>query len=123
LPSKFSSRRLPILTHVHSPTGDFLITHHPTYKSLFLATGGSGHGFKFFPVIGDKIVAAMEDTLEPELKDKWRWRSLDELKDVVRQANDGKEEFISCEDGTRAGRKGMILREEMARASLNGVKQ
>jgi hypothetical protein len=73
-------------------------------------------------VIGDKIVAAMEGTLEPELTEKWRWRSLDELKEVVKAANDGAEEFISCEDGTRAGRKGMILQQEMARTTLNDVK-
>ena len=92
---------------MHRPTGDFLITHHPQYKSLFLATGGSGHGFKFFPVIGDKIISAIEGNLDPELAEIWRWRSPEELSGVV-----GGGEFIACEDGSRAGRKGMILEEE-----------
>ena len=98
------------------PTGDFLITHHPEYTSLFVATGGSGHGFKFFPVIGEKIVAAIEKTLEPEFAGIWRWRSEEELKEVVRSGGDGEEEFIACVDGSRGGRKGMVLGEEMKRS-------
>lgn len=81
---------------------------------MFLATGGSGHGFKFFPVIGDKIVAAIENRLEPELAEVWRWRSEEELLEVIRQGGNG-DEFIACEDGSRAGRKGLVLEEEMNR--------
>jgi sarcosine oxidase/L-pipecolate oxidase len=105
------------LTHsfLHSPTGDFLITYHPVYKQLFLATGGSGHGFKFFPVIGEKIVAAIEGKVEPELAEIWRWRSEEELKEVIRREGDGGEEFITCADGSRGGPKGMLLSEEMKR--------
>jgi sarcosine oxidase/L-pipecolate oxidase len=40
--------------------GDFLISYHPKYKGLFVATGGSGHGFKFLPVIGDSIVECIQ---------------------------------------------------------------
>lgn len=38
-------------------SGDFVISYHPSYAdgSLFIATGGSGHGFKFFRIIGAKI--------------------------------------------------------------------
>ena len=36
---------------------DFIICYHPSYAegSLFVATGGSGHAFKFLPVIGERI--------------------------------------------------------------------
>ena len=37
-----------------TPDGDFLIDYHPDVQGLFVATGGSGHGFKFFPVIGEE---------------------------------------------------------------------
>ncbi len=104
------------------PTGDFLITHHPEHTNLFLATGGSGHGFKFFPVIGDKILAAIEKRVEPELADIWRWRSEEELKEVIRGGLDGGEEFIACADGSRSGRKGMILAEEMKRSQSSQAK-
>ncbi|EXJ57363.1 hypothetical protein A1O7_07710 [Cladophialophora yegresii CBS 114405] len=106
--------RTRICWYCDTPTGDFLITYHPAYKHLFLATGGSGHGFKFFPVIGDKIVAAIEGKVEPELAEIWRWRSEDELKEVMRSQGGG-EEFIACADGSRGGPKGMLLAEEMKR--------
>ncbi|ETI25601.1 hypothetical protein G647_02375 [Cladophialophora carrionii CBS 160.54] len=106
--------RTRICWYCDTPTGDFLITYHPAYKRLFLATGGSGHGFKFFPVIGDKIVAAMEGKVEPELAEIWRWRSEEELKEVIRRQGEG-EEFIACADGSRGGPKGMLLAEEMKR--------
>ena len=38
----------------------FSIDYHPEYKSLVLAVGGSGHGFKYVPSIGAQIVDLME---------------------------------------------------------------
>lgn len=70
---------------------DFLISFHDAYPSLFLATGDSGHAFKvraihlshdrrgltfarqFLPIIGDVCVKAMEDKLEPHLKEAWSY--------------------------------------------------
>ena len=103
---------LQALTNIYRPSGNFLITYHPTYKNLFIATGGSGHGFKFFPVIGDKIVAAIEGTLDPELKQIWRWRTDDELR---KEIGGELHEFSGCDDGSRSGRRGMILEEELKR--------
>ncbi|CAD6565718.1 MAG: hypothetical protein CYPHOPRED_005922 [Cyphobasidiales sp. Tagirdzhanova-0007] len=50
---------------------DFLIGYHDTYSSLFLATGGSGHAFKFLPVMGDLCLQAIEGTLPAHLADMW----------------------------------------------------
>lgn len=98
------------LTPCCSPTGDFLIDYHPRYKNLFIATGGSGHGFKFFPVIGDKIVEAIDGRLDAELAREWRWRTDAEL-----AAAGVAKEFNGCMDGSRAGPIGLILEEEMAK--------
>jgi len=38
-----------------STDGDFLIDRHPERSGLFVAAGGSGHGFKFAPILGDLI--------------------------------------------------------------------
>ena len=35
--------------------GDYLIDQHPSREGLFVATGGSGHAFKFAPVLGGII--------------------------------------------------------------------
>ena len=71
-----------------------------------MATGGSGHAFKFFPVIGEKIVDAIECRLDPELRGLWQWRA------------QPVEDFVGTEDGSRAGTKGMLLDEEMSKSRL-----
>lgn len=95
------------------PNGDFIVSYHPEHSGLFLATGGSGHAFKFFPVIGDKVVDAMEGTLDHELSEMWTWS-----KD---SASNG-EDFDG--DGSRSGERRSNLKDELAKtnkASRNSV--
>ena len=40
--------------------GNFLIGHDPDRKGLVVASGGSGHGFKFAPLLGEVIADAVE---------------------------------------------------------------
>ncbi|RDL41818.1 FAD protein [Venustampulla echinocandica] len=95
-----------ICWYTDTPTADFIITYHPNYnKSLFLATGGSGHGYKFLPVIGDCIADCIESRCPPEFREKWRWRE-----NVV--------DNVVTEDGSRGGRRGMVLWDEMARTHV-----
>lgn len=82
-------RKTRICWYTDTPTGDFLIDYHPEYEGLFLATGGSGHGFKFLPVLGEKVVAATEGRLEEELAVLWKWRE------------ERVENFAGTEDGSR----------------------
>ncbi|KAH8178502.1 FAD dependent oxidoreductase domain-containing protein [Sarocladium implicatum] len=56
-----------------TPTHDFLITPHPHCPNLYLATGGSFHGWKFLPVIGDYVMDMMEGKLPKEYADRWAW--------------------------------------------------
>ncbi|KAF3937945.1 hypothetical protein ABW19_dt0201625 [Dactylella cylindrospora] len=60
--------------YTDTPTGDFIVSYHPTLDRLFVATGGSGHAFKFLPVLGEKVADAVEGKLEEEFKEKWRFR-------------------------------------------------
>lgn len=55
---------------VYCDTGDehFWIARDPAREGLTIATGGSGHGFKFAPVLGDLIADAMEGVDRPILK-------------------------------------------------------
>ncbi|KAL7421967.1 hypothetical protein Q5752_003739 [Cryptotrichosporon argae] len=46
-------------------TGDFLVDYHPDYDNLVIATGGSGHAFKFAPVIGREVLAIVERRPSP----------------------------------------------------------
>ncbi|KAJ7176133.1 FAD dependent oxidoreductase [Mycena crocata] len=51
---------------------DWVIGYYPgSEKSLLIATGGSGHGYKFLPVIGKLVVDSIEDKLSEELSAKF----------------------------------------------------
>ena len=49
------------------------IARDPSRKGLVVATGGSGHGFKFAPVLGGLVADALEGVSRPELE-KFRFR-------------------------------------------------
>lgn len=51
------------------------IDRHPQWEGLTVASGGSGHGFKFGPVLGPLIVDALESRPNDWLP-KFRWRDL-----------------------------------------------
>ncbi|KAH8666357.1 putative fructosyl amino acid protein [Xylariales sp. PMI_506] len=91
-----------ICWYTDTATGDFLITYHPYWDGLFLATGGSGHGFKFLPVLGDKIADTVEKNCPSEFREAWGWRAATDV-----------EKAIVTEDGSRSGRLGQILKEEL----------
>ncbi|RFU29723.1 hypothetical protein B7463_g6598, partial [Scytalidium lignicola] len=53
----------------------FLISPHPSRSNLFLATGGSSHGFKFMPILGKYIADMLEGKLDGKITDAWKWRA------------------------------------------------
>jgi sarcosine oxidase/L-pipecolate oxidase len=53
--------------YTDSPDGDWVIGHYPGDSGLVLATGGSGHAFKFLPTLGKLVVDAIENKLDPKL--------------------------------------------------------
>jgi glycine/D-amino acid oxidase-like deaminating enzyme len=54
--------------------GHFWIDEDPQRKGLFVAAGGSGHAFKFAPVLGDMIADCVEGKEFPG-QDRFRWRT------------------------------------------------
>jgi glycine/D-amino acid oxidase-like deaminating enzyme len=56
--------------------GHFWIAADPERPGLVVATGGSGHGFKFAPVLGDLIagIALGSGEVSPALVRRFRWR-------------------------------------------------
>jgi len=53
--------------------GDFWIASNPERRGLVIATGDSGHGFKFAPLLGEIVADAVEGKSNP-LLEKFRWR-------------------------------------------------
>ncbi|KAL1723712.1 FAD dependent oxidoreductase [Schizophyllum commune] len=54
-----------------TPDGNWLIGSKPGDPGLFFATGGSGHAYKFLPVIGRLVADAIEGKLPDELVKKF----------------------------------------------------
>lgn len=54
----------------------FVIDFVPEVEGLMVATGGSGHGFKFLPNLGEHVVDRIEGK-ENDYLQFWKWRSLD----------------------------------------------
>ena len=61
--------------YVDTPDGDFWIDGHSRWAGLTVATGDSGHGFKFAPILGGLIADAVEKKPNPWLS-KFRWRTV-----------------------------------------------
>ncbi|CAO2647880.1 Nn.00g088020.m01.CDS01 [Neocucurbitaria sp. VM-36] len=96
--------RSKICWYADTRNGDFLISYHPKYKGLFVATGGSGHGFKFLPVIGDSILECIEGRTPEDFKGRWEWPA------------ERVPEELWKGDGSRGGPIGLVLKEEMAKS-------
>jgi glycine/D-amino acid oxidase-like deaminating enzyme len=68
-------RRLPALKdapviearvcqYENTSNGDFLIDRHPEFENVWLVGGGSGHGFKHGPAVGEYVAAGIEGNSE-----------------------------------------------------------
>jgi glycine/D-amino acid oxidase-like deaminating enzyme len=67
-------RTRKLCLYCDTPDGDFLIDRHPRDAGLILATGGSGHAFKFAPLLGDCVADAVE--AKPNAWNaRFRWRA------------------------------------------------
>jgi len=67
---------------VYGDTRDehFWIARHPARADVAVATGGSGHAFKFAPILGDLIADLIFEEGDPALAKKFRWRTDDDLR-------------------------------------------
>lgn len=68
--------RTRIFWYTDTQNGNFIIDYHPQIAGLFVATGGSGHAFKFLPVLGRCIADRLEGTLNQAYADLWSWPAL-----------------------------------------------
>jgi glycine/D-amino acid oxidase-like deaminating enzyme len=51
-----------VCQYENSPDGDFIIDRHPLAANVWLAGGGSGHGFKMGPAVGEHVAALVLGT-------------------------------------------------------------
>lgn len=73
----FLARRFPLLRgapHLGSevcqyestPDADFIIDRHPAAANIWIAGGGSGHGFKMGPAVGELLASMILDDRDPD---------------------------------------------------------
>lgn len=65
--------------YTDSVDNSFLVDHVPNTQGLIVASGGSGHGFKFLPVLGEHIVDVIEKRNTPYTR-LFQWRPIPEGK-------------------------------------------
>ncbi|KAF8314956.1 FAD dependent oxidoreductase [Clavulina sp. PMI_390] len=72
-----------------TPNTDWLIDFHPVHSNLLFATGGSGHGYKFLPMLGSLVKDRLEAKLDGPTSARFAFaRSVVESKDPSRLATD-----------------------------------
>jgi monomeric sarcosine oxidase len=75
----YLARRVPLLAdapvlesrvcqYENTSNGDFLIDRHPEFENAWLVGGGSGHGFKHGPAVGEHVAALISGSTEVELR-------------------------------------------------------
>ena len=71
------ARRVPVLAdapllegrvcqYENTSNGDFLIDRHPAWENLWLVGGGSGHGFKHGPAVGEYVAGMISGEAQAE---------------------------------------------------------
>jgi monomeric sarcosine oxidase len=57
-----------VCQYENSSSGDFLLDRHPGFDNVWLAGGGSGHGFKHGPAVGKYLAGQILDHAAPEAR-------------------------------------------------------
>ncbi|HTC23175.1 MAG TPA: FAD-dependent oxidoreductase, partial [Gemmatimonadales bacterium] len=55
-----------VCQYEQTPDGDFILDRHPGADNVWLAGGGSGHGFKMGPAVGELVAGLVLGTRQPE---------------------------------------------------------
>jgi len=75
----YLTRRVPLLAEApvvesrvcqyeNTSNGDFLIDRHPGFENAWLVGGGSGHGFKHGPAVGEHVASLIAGSAKGELR-------------------------------------------------------
>ncbi len=75
----YLARRVPLLAdapvaesrvcqYENTSNGDFLIDRHPEFENVWLVGGGSGHGFKHGPAVGEDLTSLISGSAKVELR-------------------------------------------------------
>jgi len=57
-----------VCQYENTSNGDFLIDRHPDHENVWIAGGGSGHGFKHGPAVGEYVTQLMTTNAAPDAR-------------------------------------------------------
>ena len=57
-----------VCQYENTSSGDFLIDRHPDFSNVWLVGGGSGHGFKHGPMVGEHVTALIDGSASVEAR-------------------------------------------------------
>lgn len=60
-----------VCQYENTSNGDFLIDRHPEFENVWIAGGGSGHGFKHGPFVGEYTAARVTGAAEPAVEPRF----------------------------------------------------
>ncbi len=60
-----------VCQYENTSNGDFLIDRHPTFQNVWLVGGGSGHGFKHGPAVGEYVAARVTGAATPAVEPRF----------------------------------------------------
>ncbi|HYL78594.1 MAG TPA: FAD-dependent oxidoreductase, partial [Bryobacteraceae bacterium] len=71
-----------VCQYENTSTGDFLIDQHPDFPNVWLVGGGSGHGFKHGPMVGEYVTGRMDGRIAAESRFSLATKSSEEERAV-----------------------------------------
>jgi glycine/D-amino acid oxidase-like deaminating enzyme len=71
-----------VCAYENTATGDFLIDRHPGHDNVWIAGGGSGHGFKHGPAVGELMARMVLDGESPDPRFALAGKTIDERRSV-----------------------------------------
>lgn len=60
-----------VCQYENTSNGDFIIDRHPSFQNVWIAGGGSGHGFKHGPAVGEYTAARVTGAAEPAVQPRF----------------------------------------------------
>lgn len=71
-----------VCAYENTATGDFLLDRHPAHDNVWIAGGGSGHGFKHGPAVGELMARMVLDGESPDARFALAGKTIDERRSV-----------------------------------------
>ena len=57
-----------VCAYENTDTGDFILDRHPAHENVWIVGGGSGHGFKHGPAVGELAAQMVLDAAQPDAR-------------------------------------------------------